>query len=121
MGLGADHSTVLPSLPPLSFKISHVVLRQYSDWSEIELLFNKGCRNSLTFFQMFVCSRWYIDSSFLFQSVMESLSILRKVVFESDLMGTSAGRPISQAGIMSKDFKRLGFMVSFSRELCEVT
>ena len=52
---------------------------------------------------------------------MESLSILRKVVFESDLMGTSAGRPISQAGIMSKDFKRLGFMVSFSKELCEVT
>ena len=48
---------------------------------------------------------------------MESLSILRKVVFESDLMATSAGRPISQAGIMSKDFKRLGFMVSFSREL----
>lgn len=44
------------------------------------------------------------------QSVMESLSILRKVVFESDLMATSAGRPISQAGIMSKDFKRLGFM-----------
>lgn len=52
---------------------------------------------------------------------MESLSILRKVVFESDLMATSAGRPISQAGIMSKDFKRLGFMVSFSKELCEVT
>jgi len=44
------------------------------------------------------------------QSLFESLDILRKVVFESDLVATSSGRPISQAGVLSKDFKRLGFM-----------
>lgn len=44
------------------------------------------------------------------QSLFESLDILRKVVFESDLVTASSGRPISQAGVLSKDFKRLGFM-----------
>lgn len=44
------------------------------------------------------------------QSLFESLDILRKVVFESDLVATSSGRPISQAGVLSKDFKRLGFV-----------
>jgi len=44
------------------------------------------------------------------QSLFESLDILRKVVFESDLVATSSGRPISQAGVLSKDFKRLGFI-----------
>lgn len=44
------------------------------------------------------------------QNLFESLDILRKVVFESALVGASSARPISQAGVLPKDFKRLGFM-----------
>ncbi|XP_068699664.1 engulfment and cell motility protein 1-like [Montipora foliosa] len=44
------------------------------------------------------------------QNLFESLDILRKVVFESELVGASSARPISQAGVLPKDFKRLGFM-----------
>lgn len=33
-------------------------------------------------------------------------------MFESDIVAASSGRPLSQAGELSKDFKRLGFVVS---------
>ncbi|XP_031561498.1 engulfment and cell motility protein 1-like [Actinia tenebrosa] len=42
------------------------------------------------------------------QSLLESLDILRKTAFESDIV-SSCGRPLSQAGHPGKDFKRLGF------------
>ncbi|XP_058973954.2 engulfment and cell motility protein 1-like [Pocillopora verrucosa] len=44
------------------------------------------------------------------QSLFESLNTLRQVVFESDIVAASSGRPLSQAGELSKDFKRLGFV-----------
>ncbi|KAJ7365084.1 hypothetical protein OS493_007730 [Desmophyllum pertusum] len=44
------------------------------------------------------------------QSLFESLDTLRHVVFESDIVASSSGRPLSQAGELSKDFKRLGFV-----------
>lgn len=33
-------------------------------------------------------------------------------MFESDIVAASSGRPLSQVGELSKDFKRLGFVVS---------
>ncbi|EDO35451.1 predicted protein [Nematostella vectensis] len=44
------------------------------------------------------------------QNLNESLDILRKVAFESDMVAMHGGRPLSQAGNQSKDFKRLGFV-----------
>lgn len=50
------------------------------------------------------------NASSINQSLFESLDKLRKAVFESELVGAGSARPISQAGVLSKDFKRLGFV-----------